>query len=214
MSEKSVPPRIWEYVSEHATKGDVDNVIDTIDQFCYKFENRASNVGDVKGKYLDQIVRSCNPKIALEIGAYAGYSALRISRALPADGKLYSIENNESFVEVTRKMITFAGMDNKITVLSGCSQDVIRSLKISGFDFVFLDHTKELYKPDLLLLEECNLIHSGSVIAADNIVFPGCPEYLEYVRNSPKYDCTTYMSKLEYSDREDGIEKAVYKKQD
>nr|CAB3263555.1 catechol O-methyltransferase-like [Phallusia mammillata] len=211
MDEKEVPPKILEYVIKNATKGDVNSVIDTIDYFCLNFARETINVGITKGKHLDDMVKECNPKLALELGAYAGYSALRIARALPGDGKLYSIEIDESHAEVARKMITLAGMENKVTVINGSSQEVLKTLTHKCFDFVFLDHEKTLYKPDLLLLEELKLIHNRSVVAADNIIFPGCPEYLEYVRNSPKYDCQTFMGTLDYLDSPDGIEKSVYK---
>jgi predicted O-methyltransferase YrrM len=39
-------------------------------------------VGDVKGDYLDKVVKEKNPKFAVELGAYCGYSAIRIARLL------------------------------------------------------------------------------------------------------------------------------------
>ena len=50
-------------------------------------------------------------------------------------------------------------------------------------DFVFLDHAKDAYLPDLLLMEERGWLHPGSVAVADNVKLPGAPEYRDYMRS-------------------------------
>ena len=57
---------------------------------------------------------------------------------------------------------------------------------------------------------EGGLLERGAVIVADNTLYPGCPEYLEYVRGSDKFQSEHFLSKLEYTDREDGLERSVY----
>lgn len=49
---------------------------------------------------------------------------------------------------------------------------------------MFLDHYKPAYTTDLKLCEELKLVTPGSVLAADNVIKPGNPPYLEYVRSS------------------------------
>ena len=49
---------------------------------------------------------------------------------------------------------------------------------------LFLDHIKPAYLPDLKLCEELRLVTVGSVLAADNVIKPGNPPYLEYVRST------------------------------
>ncbi len=51
---------------------------------------------------------------------------------------------------------------------------------------MFLDHYKPAYTTDLKLCEKLGLIHKGTVLAADNVIKPGNPPYLEYVRSSTK----------------------------
>jgi catechol O-methyltransferase len=53
------------------------------------------NVGDEKGAFLDAAVQRANPKLALELGTYCGYGALRIARSAPA-AKVYSVELAEA----------------------------------------------------------------------------------------------------------------------
>ena len=66
------------YVLANARKGDVGSVLDTIDRFAYE-ESFLINVGDEKGELLDAAVRRANPKVALELGTYCGFGALRIA---------------------------------------------------------------------------------------------------------------------------------------
>src|SRR5689334_10430114 len=78
-----------DYVAEHAREGDRDDVIRVIDQFCYE-QSFMINVGDEKGEILDRAVERAQPKRILELGTYCGYSALRMSRVMPADARLVS----------------------------------------------------------------------------------------------------------------------------
>ena len=89
-------------------------------------------------------------------------------------------------------------------------QDMSKKQEVGSFDLVFMDHWKPCYKRDLILLEELGMLHTGSVIVADNCTYPGCPDYLEYVRTNPKYKSTNYVSKYQYSEMEDSVEKSVY----
>ena len=47
-------------------------------------------------------------------------------------------------------------------------------------DMVFFDHCKECYLPDLKRFEEAGLIQPGTVVVADNVVYPGAPDFLDY----------------------------------
>lgn len=60
-------------------------------------------------------------------------------------------------------------------------------------------------------LQECGLLRKGTVLLADNVIVPGAPDFLEYVRGSTKFECTHYSSYLEYRETVDGLEKALYK---
>ena len=125
---------------------------------------------------------------------------------------LYSIELDSEMLRVTTEMIKFAGMTDKVKIIPGKSADVIarfhnNEFPVSSFDFIFIDHHKPLYKADLILMEELKLLKKGTVVLADNIVYPGFPDYAEYVRNNPKYKCTTFFYSGKYYDE---MEKSVY----
>ncbi|XP_069476088.1 catechol O-methyltransferase-like [Ambystoma mexicanum] len=206
--------RILNYVLQNAVRGDPQSAIDAIDKYCGEKE-WAMHVGDEKGAIVDKVVTETNPSTCLELGTYCGYSAVRVSRLLKSGAQLLTIENCPPHAAIAQQMVDFAGVQDKVKVLQGASQEIIPKLKkehgVDTLDFVFIDHWGKGYAPDTKLLEECGLLKAGSVLLADNVVYPGAPEFLEYVRNSGRYDCTHFPSHLEYSTKEDALEKAVYR---
>ena len=48
-------------------------------------------------------------------------------------------------------------------------------------DFVFIDHDKAAYLPDLERILGERWLHPGSIVVADNVRFPGAPEYRAYL---------------------------------
>ena len=110
-----------EYVLKHARAGDVDDVLATIDRFAYE-ESMLINVGDEKGALLDAAVRRANPKLALELGTYCGYGALRIARSAPA-AKVYSVELAEANAANARQIWAHAGVADRVTCVVGTIGD-------------------------------------------------------------------------------------------
>jgi catechol O-methyltransferase len=102
-----------DYVLEHAKAGDIDHVLATIDKFAYE-KSMLINVGDKKGPLLDAAVRRANPALALELGTYCGYGALRIARAAPA-AKVYSVELAEANAVNARQIWAHAGVADRVT---------------------------------------------------------------------------------------------------
>lgn len=106
-----------------------------------------------------------------------------------AGGKrYYSLERNPEFGAVIGSLVQLAGLSDIVKVEIGSSDASIKRLWDAGLlehiDLMFLDHYKPAYKPDLKLCEELKLVTPGSVLAADNVITPGNPPYLEYVRSS------------------------------
>lgn len=69
------------------------------------------------------------------------------------------------------------------------------------FDFIFLDAEKNQYLLYLKLLEENNLLEKKVTIVADNVLIykNEMRDYLEYVRNSGKFNSTTTETSLEFN---------------
>lgn len=177
------------YVLDNARAGDIDDVLATIDRFAYE-KSLLINVGDEKGKLLDAAVRRADPKLALELGTYCGYGALRIARAAPA-AKVYSVELAEANAVNARQIWAHAGVADRVTCVVGTLGDGGRTLEAladeHGFtagalDFLFLDHDKDAYLTDLQSILDRGWLHPGSIVVADNVKVPGAPRYREYMR--------------------------------
>ncbi|XP_072537478.1 catechol O-methyltransferase A [Salminus brasiliensis] len=213
LTQTTRPQRMLKAVQKNATKGNPESVISAIDYFCQHSE-WAMNVGDEKGAILDSVVSEVNPSTALELGTYCGYSAVRIARLLSPGTKLITVEFNPANAVIARQIIAFAGLQDKVILVEGPSGELIPKMKerfgITTFDFIFLDHWKDRYVPDTKLLEECGLLRKGTVLLADNVICPGAPEYLEYIRNNPRYESRYFPAHLEYTKVEDGLEKSVF----
>ncbi|XP_066286188.1 catechol O-methyltransferase-like isoform X1 [Branchiostoma lanceolatum] len=207
--------RVLQYVQQNASRGDPDSVLAAVDKFGWETE-WAMNVGDVKGAILDRFVEETAPQTMLELGTYMGYSAIRTVRLLPETAKFITVEFDQENAAVAREMIAFAGLQNRIVQITSDTADVIPQLKtkydVETLDMVFIDHWKDVYRRDIKLLETNKLLRKGTVVVADNIIYPGAPDYADYVRTCGKYDSTFHESLLEYSkDDIDGLEKSVFR---
>ncbi|HSD22891.1 MAG TPA: O-methyltransferase [Solirubrobacterales bacterium] len=178
------------HVESEARQGDLDDVIRVIDDFAYH-RSFLINVGDEKGEILDAAIRRTPPRQLLELGTYCGYSALRSARVMPEGARLVSIEFNAENAAIARRIWDHAGIGEELTVLVGTLGDgdkTITKLESEhGFargslDFVFIDHDKSVYLPDLERILDQGWLHIGSVVVADNVRQPGAPDYREFMR--------------------------------
>ena len=196
-----------EYVLKNARAGDIDNVLATLDKFAYE-KSMLINVGDEKGLLLDAAVRRANPALALELGTYCGYGALRIARAAP-NAKVYSVELAKANAVNARQIWEHAGVADRVTCVVGTVGDGGRTLATlaneHGFasgalDFVFLDHDKDAYLDDLKSILDRGWLRPGAIVVADNVRIPGAPKYREYMRQQQGklWNTVEHNTHLEY----------------
>ncbi|CDO88541.1 SAM-dependent methyltransferase [Mycobacterium triplex] len=195
-----------DYVVNNARAGDIDDVLATIDKFAYE-KSILINVGDEKGLLLDAAVRRADPTLALELGTYCGYGALRIARAAP-NAKVFSVELAEANAVNARRIWEHAGVADRVTCVVGTIGDGGRTLDAlagHGFasgalDFLFIDHDKAAYLDDLLSIMDRGWLHQGSIAVADNVRVPGAPKYREYMRQQQGklWNTVEHKAHLEY----------------
>jgi predicted O-methyltransferase YrrM len=61
----------------------------------------------------------------------------------------------------------------------------------------FIDHEKSLYVDDAKLILASGTLQKGSLLAADNVIMPGAPEYIEFLQNHPQF--TSTINKVTFS---------------
>jgi caffeoyl-CoA O-methyltransferase len=106
----------------------------------------AIQVAQSEGKLLGMLIALTGARRVVEVGTLAGYSALRIARALPPDGKLWSIEYDPHHAEVARASIAAAGLSDRAEVLVGPGVELLERLSSHApFDAVFIDADKANY---------------------------------------------------------------------
>jgi predicted O-methyltransferase YrrM len=135
---------------------------------------RAINVSANQGKLLYLMAKAMGARKILELGTLGGYSAIWLARALPAGGRLVTVEVDPDTAAVARKNFARARCADLIDVRVGPALDVLPRLeaeKAGPFDFIFIDADKVSYPQ--YLQWSIKLARPGSVIVADNVVRKG-----------------------------------------
>ncbi|RMZ43129.1 O-methyltransferase [Aspergillus flavus] len=145
-------------------RGHSQKVLDLMNKFEEGYY--MMTVGAPKGRIVTDLIDEIKPKTMIELGCYMGYSAILFGDAVRRN----------------------AGLCDFVRVIVGRSDVSLDRLyrrgEVSKIEVMFLDHYKPTYLTDLKLCEHHGMIVPGSVLAADNVLYPGNPPYLEYVRSS------------------------------
>jgi predicted O-methyltransferase YrrM len=125
------------------------------------------NISPEQGKLMQLLMRANNTQRAIEVGSLFGYSAIWIARALPAGGKLYTLELNPKHARVTRENVARAGLSDKVEVIEGDARKTLPALaQHAPFDFAFVDAEKEQYVD--YYEQVMTMLRPGAVLVADN----------------------------------------------
>jgi predicted O-methyltransferase YrrM len=131
-------------------------------------------VSPPQGKLLYLLAKTIGARSILEFGTLAGYSTIWLARALPANGRLITLEANPEYAEVATASIAAARLGEVVEVRVGPALDQLPQLDADGagpFDLTFIDADK-VHTPDYFAWA---LEHSrpGSLIIADNVIRDG-----------------------------------------
>src|SRR5579872_3470987 len=127
-----------------------------------------------QGKLLYLITKIARAVLILEIGTLGGYSTTWLARALPAGGRLITLELDPKHAEVARRNLERAGVADRVEIRIGRASESLRNMigeGMSPFDLVFIDADKTGYVEYLGLALQ--LSHPGTVILADNVIRHG-----------------------------------------
>ncbi len=127
-----------------------------------------------QGRLLHLLAKMLGARQILEIGTLGGYSAIWMARALPADGRLVTLEFEPKHFAVARENIALAGMSDRVDQRLGAALDTLPLLEAEDagpFDFVFIDADKENCAP--YFDWAVRLSRPGTVIVVDNVIRDG-----------------------------------------
>ncbi len=134
----------------------------------------AIQVAPVQGRMLQMLAHLVGARRILEVGTLGGYSAIWLARALPADGRLITLEYEPRHADVARTNLAAAGLADRTEVCVGRGLDLMHELIQAGgapFDMIFIDADKPAY-PDYLTAA-LQLTRPGGLIVADNVIRDG-----------------------------------------
>lgn len=134
----------------------------------------AISVSAPLGQLLHVLTLSHRARTVLEIGTLGGYSTIWLGRALPADGRLVTLELDPTHARVAQSNIERAGLSQVVEIRVGAATETLAELVAEGhqpFDLIFIDADKPGY-PEYLDWA-LRLSHDGTLIVADNVVRDG-----------------------------------------
>jgi caffeoyl-CoA O-methyltransferase len=100
--------------------------------------------GPVVGRLLETLVFAIQPGLVLELGTYAGTSALAMAGGLPEGGRIVSCEISDEHADFAQAGIDASPYADRIEIRRGPALDTIASLD-EPIDFCFIDADKEGY---------------------------------------------------------------------
>jgi predicted O-methyltransferase YrrM len=127
-------------------------------------------VSAAQGKFLFLLAKILNARSILEVGTLGGYSTIWLARALPADGRLVTLEAEPRYAAIARANIADAGLASLVDLRVGLALESLPKVR-GPFDLAFLDADK-INNPNYFDWA-LRLSHVGSVIVIDNVVREG-----------------------------------------
>lgn len=132
--------------------------------------------GHIQGRLLRMIVQMLRPKSVLEIGTFTGYSALSMAAGLEADATIDTVEVDDELEPMAQEFFDRSEHGSKIKLHIGSALEIAPTLG-KQFDMVFIDGDKREYPAYYRMLMGDDggepLVHSGSILLADNILWYG-----------------------------------------
>lgn len=132
--------------------------------------------GHIQGRLLRMIVQMLRPKSVLEIGTFTGYSALSMAAGLGEGATIDTIEVDDELEPMAQEFFDRSEHGSKIKLHIGSALEIAPTLG-KQFDLVFIDGDKREYPAYYKMLMGDNggvpLVHSGSILLADNILWYG-----------------------------------------
>jgi predicted O-methyltransferase YrrM len=133
-----------------------------------------------QGKLLGLLARVQGARTILELGTLGGYSTIWLARALPAGGRLVTLEAQAEYAEIARANIAHAGLAETVELRVGPALQTLPQLVNEGagpFDLIFIDADKKnnpgyfdwslkLSRPGTLIITD-NVIRDGAILDPD-----------------------------------------------
>jgi len=119
-----------------------------------------------QASFMQILLKAARAKQVVEVGTLAGYSAITMARALPADGHVTTVEFEPKHADFAEAWVAKSDVAGKVTVKRGAGVDVLPTLPDHSADAAFLDADKVNYTK--YLVEVLRIVRPGGLILVDN----------------------------------------------
>ncbi|MGW1075535.1 O-methyltransferase [Streptomyces sp. NPDC002537] len=125
-----------------------------------------------QGPLLAFLVRLTGARHIVEVGTFTGLSSLSMAGAMPADGRLITLDISADWTAYARDAWAEAGVADRIDLRIAPAVDSLRAMPADPhIDLAFIDADKEGY---IAYWEELvPRLRPGGLIVADNVLFSG-----------------------------------------
>jgi len=167
------------------------------------------NVSPTHGKLLHLLATMQGARLILEIGTLGAYSTIWLARALPADGRLITLEADSKHADVARANIVRAGLEGIVELRLGKALDTLPQIaagKNGPFDLIFIDADKQnipryfdwalrLSRSGTLIVVD-NVVRGGAVVdaATEDTNVQGVRQFLDIVAREPRVSATAIQT--------------------
>ena len=123
-----------------------------------------------EGRLLKFLVAISNAFNILEIGTFTGHATLSMAEALPAHGKITTLEKNPTAIKIAQKFIAHSPHGHKIDIIAGDASKTLLNIHVT-FDLVLIDANKKSYAKYYELA--MSKLKIGGIIILDNMLWKG-----------------------------------------
>ncbi len=133
--------------------------------------------GPVVARLLQTLVFAQRPRLVVEVGTYAGFSALAMAEALPPEGRIVTLELDDAHADFVQRHVDASPFADRVEIVRGPALESLERLD-GPFDLVFIDADKTGYPayyeaalaklaPDGLIVAD-NTLRGGGVLDPDS----------------------------------------------
>ena len=167
-----VEPQVEEYAEAHTTP-DGELFERLAEETRAKTTAPQMMVGRIEGRFLATLVALSGARRILEFGTFTGYSSISMASALPADGKVITLDVDPEATAIARRYMDESGHGDKIEIRLGPALETLQDVE-GPFDLIFIDADKpnyvNYYESALPLLADDGLMIADNVLWSGRVV--------------------------------------------
>lgn len=145
--------------------------------------------------FMQFLLGQLKPTTILEIGTAIGFSASLMTKYLPEDGHITTIDRFDVMIKKAKANFEKLGLEKQVTLLEGQAADILPTLE-GPYDFIFMDSAKSKY---IEFLPEClRLLKVDGVLMIDDVFQAGT--IMHDIKEIPRSQRTIYRKLNELYD--------------